>query len=154
MRAFGAKRNRIKDGLMHKLKLIAADADDLAVISAAVQDAIVNIGGIHFDKTARALTLRMSRYAHETQDKSMRVEAGLRIDGVLTVQSRGINRDNPDAFAIILNIEFERTDAISGHLNLLFAGGGVLRVTIEAIDVILADTDNTRVTQARPSHDI
>ena len=137
---------------MRKLKLIASDKDDLAVISAAVQDAIINVGGIHFDKTARALTLRMSRYTHEAKDKTQRVEAGLRIDGVLALQSRSISRDSKDAFTVILDIEFVPSDALAGQLNIILAGGGVLRAEVEAVDVILADTENARITKTKPNH--
>jgi len=145
----------------HKLKLIASDAQDLGVMAAAMQDAIVNIGGIHFNKTARSLTLRMSRFRHELSSnkaKAQRVEAGLRVDGVLSLQSRGINRDNAASFAVILDVSFEAStkpsEDPSGHLNILLAGGGVLRAHIEALDLILADTDNARMTKAAPNHDI
>jgi len=145
---------------MRKLKLLASDTQDLAIIGAAVQDAIITIGGIHFDKTARALSLRMSRFRHEADDrknKAQRVEAGLRIDGVLGLQSRGVSRDSDESFAVILDVTFEPSDKPnedpSGYLSVLLAGGGVLRAHVEALDVILADTDNARMTKARPSHD-
>ena len=146
---------------MRKLRLIASDTQDLSVMAAAVQDAIVNIGGIHFDAAARALTLRMTRFRHEEasgKNKGQRVEAGLRIDGVLALQSRGIDRENPDSFAVILDMSFEPSDNPaedpSGYLSLLLAGGGELRANVEALDLILADTDNARMTKAMPSHDI
>jgi hypothetical protein len=151
---------------MSKLKLLASDTDDLAIIAAAMQDAIVNIGGIHFEKTARALSLRMSRFTHERaiikdaeaknttiKDKASRVEAGLRIDGVLSLQSRGLDQENPKAFAVVLDMTFTPIDVLSGHIDIIFAGGGQLRARVEALDVILADTDNSRATKAIPSHD-
>lgn len=138
---------------MAKLKLLANDAEDLEIISAAVQDAIVNMGGIYFDKPARALTLRMSRYAHESKTGQRRVEAGMRIDGVLSVQSREIDRSDKSAFAVILKAEFTPSDAPAGELTVQFAGGGQIRVQVEALDVILADTDNTRKTKSVPKHD-
>jgi len=139
---------------MRKLNLIATDIEDLAIISAAIQDAIVNIGGIHFDKSTRALTLRMSRFSHEAKDKIQRVEAGLRIDGVLGLQSQGINRENPESFAVILDLAFEALNELSGYLNIQLAGGGILRAEVEALDIILADTDNMRATKIKPSHDL
>lgn len=146
---------------MKKLKLLAADIQDLTVMASAMQDAIVNIGGIYFDKDARALTLRMTRYAYEANDnknKPRRVEAGLRIDGILSLQSQGIDRKNAASFMVILDINFEPSatpsDDPSGQLNILFAGGGMLRAHIEALDLILADTDNNRVTKMTPNHDI
>ncbi|MEP1231425.1 MAG: DUF2948 family protein [Litorimonas sp.] len=141
---------------MDKLKLIASDHDDLAIIAAALQDAIVKVSGLHYDKTARALTLRMSRFRHEAnnpKNKANRVEAGLRIDGVLSLQSRGIDRANPEAFAVILDVKFTSDDELSGTIDIVFAGGGEIRAHVEALDVILADTDNMRETKIIPSHD-
>lgn len=144
-----------------KLKLIASDAEDLTVLAAAMQDAIVNIGGIYFDSSARALTLRMTRFVYEAKEahnKARRVEAGLRVDGVLSLQSQGINRENTDSFMVILDVGFEPSanpsEDPSGYLNILLAGGGQLRAHVEALDLILADTDNSRVTKVTPNHDI
>ena len=75
---------------------------------------------------------------------------------MLGLQSRGINRDNDDSFAVILDMSFEPSDVPdedpSGYLSLLLAGGGELRAHVEALDLILVDTDKTRMTKAKPNH--
>ena len=47
------------------LKLRAEDAEDLAVISSALQDAVGKIGDIAFDAGARRLTLGLNRFRWE-----------------------------------------------------------------------------------------
>ena len=44
------------------LRLLAQDADDLAVLSAALQDAVAKIGDIAFEPSARRLTVAFNRF--------------------------------------------------------------------------------------------
>lgn len=133
------------------LKLIAHDQDDLKIIASALQDAILRVGDMRFDPVGRSVSLRASRFRHESA-KPERVECGVRIDGVMTVQSVGISRDNKDAFMVILDAVFEETDAPAGHLDLTLAGGGALRMQVEGLDVLLADVGEPRATKAQPDH--
>jgi hypothetical protein len=48
--------------LVHPLRLLAHDADDLQVLSAALQDAIAKVGDIRFDPADRTLTLALNRF--------------------------------------------------------------------------------------------
>ena len=81
---------------MSKLRLRAESQADLEIIAAAVQDAILRVGEINYDLRGRSLTLRMTRFQHET-DKAARAQSGLRFDSVLGVRTRGIDRSDPEA---------------------------------------------------------
>ena len=48
------------------LRLLAQDADDLAVLSAAAQDAVAKVGDIVFEPKARRLTIAFNRYRWES----------------------------------------------------------------------------------------
>ena len=133
------------------LRLLAQDTDDLKIIASAVQDAILRVGDVRFDPVGRSVSLRLSRFRHESA-KPARMEAGLRFDGVMRLQSSGYDRTNTDAFAVLLDMTFEPTDAPSGFVVLHLAGGGALRMEVEGLDVLLADTGNVRPTRARPDH--
>lgn len=136
-----------------KLRLRATGQDELEIIAAAVQDAIFAVGQARFDARGRSFTLRLSRFRHES-DSTSRIESGLRLDGVLNVRSQAVSLDTPEAFAVILGLEFVPTDAPSGLLNITLAGGGVLQVYIEAIDMTLADIGEAKATKRVPTHDI
>jgi hypothetical protein len=136
---------------MTKLRLRADGTDDLEIIAAAVQDAIFKVGEARFDSSRRFFTLRLSRYTHETG--AFRVESGLRFDGVLNVRAQGVDLAKPDAFAVILGLDFEATDLPAGLLNLKLAGGGTIQVYVEAIDMTLADVGELRATKKIPKHD-
>jgi hypothetical protein len=53
----------------------------------------------------------------------------------------------------LLSMSFTGTDSPSGHVDLLFAGGGTLRLDVECIEVRLADMDGEWTTPHMPSHD-
>jgi hypothetical protein len=135
------------------LRLLAHDADDLAVISAALQDAIAKVGDINFEPKARRLTVALNRYCWECGG-GQRVRSGLQLGGVLNVQARKIRRDAPDAVLEILALTFEPGEAPGGTVTLSCAGGGDLRVTVECIEAVLADLSKPWPTPRTPAHEL
>ena len=133
------------------LKLLANDAADLKIVASALQDAIIRVGDIRFDPVGRSVTLRASRYRHEDARPS-RILTGLRIDGVERLQSAAFDRSQADSYAVLLDIIFEITDAPSGQLTLQLAGGGALRMQVEALDLTLADAGEEKRAKSRPDH--
>ena len=138
---------------IHALQLLAQDADDLAVLSAALQDAVTKVGDIVFEPRGRRLTIAFNRFRWEAGAKQ-RVRAALQLGGVLQVQTRNIRRDSPNAIVELLSLGFEPGEAPGGVVTLNFAGGGDLRATVECIDAVLADVSEPWPTPRTPSHDV
>jgi hypothetical protein len=138
--------------MAHPLRLLAEDPEDLAVISAALQDAVTKIGDIQFDKAARTLTIALNRYRWEKKGGE-RVRAGLQISSVLSVKARNLRQGVRDAVIDLLAVRFEPGDAPAGAIVLTFAGGGDLRVEVECIEVALADVSLSWPSRAKPRHD-
>lgn len=134
------------------LQLLAEDPEDLAVISAALQDAVAKVGDIHFEARARRLTIAFNRFRWEAGSRQ-RVRSALQLGGVLEVQGRKIRRDRRDAVLELLAIAFEPEDAPGGLLTLSFAGGGDLRVRLECVDAVLADISEPWPTPRAPAHE-
>jgi hypothetical protein len=135
------------------LRLLAEDAIDLTVISAALQDAVAKIGDIHFDAGARTLTLTLNRYRWETGDKrGERVRSALQLGGVLGVQARRLRREAKGAVVELLAVTFEPGEAPGGTVRLAFAGDGDLRIEVECLDAVLADVSASWSTPRKPSH--
>jgi len=135
------------------LRLLAQDDKDLAVISAALQDAVGKIGDIAFDARERKLTLALNRYRWEKRrGPGERVRTGVQIGGVLAVSSRNLKRGAKDAVVELLSIGFEPGEAPGGTLHLTFSGGGDLRAEVECIDVVLADVSAPWSTPRKPKH--
>lgn len=133
------------------LRLLAQDADDLAIISAAVQDAVAKIGDIVFEPKARRLTLAFNRYRWEAGGE--RVRSGLQLGGVLKVQARRLRRGAKDAVVELLALTFEPGEAPGGHVVFSFAGGADLRAEVECVDAILADVSQPWRTPRTPAHE-
>jgi hypothetical protein len=123
--------------------MIALDADDLAVISAHVQDAEVQTGDIVWRQSEKRLVVGMNRLDWEQtlggQAEPRRLLAALRFDRVLSCKSRNIYPDAADTALELLGIEFHPTEAPGGSVVLMFSHGGALRLDVECLECELAD---------------
>ena len=125
------------------LKLIALDSDDLAVISAHVQDAHVQPSDIIWGQGEKRLVIGMNRLdweqtlAGETEPR--RLIAALRFDRVLACKSRNIDLEAPDTVLELVGIEFHPTEPPGGSALLLFNHGGALRLDVECLECELTD---------------
>ena len=134
-----------------RLQLLAQDAEDLQVISAALQDAVVKVGDIQYQATARKLTLAANRYRWEA--KGERVRAGLQLGGVMSVKAKNVRRAPKDAVVEVLAVSFEPGEAPGGAVTITLAGGGELRCEVECIDAVLADVSQPWPTPRAPAHE-
>lgn len=136
------------------LRLLAHDADDLAVLSAALQDAVAKIGDIRWDAQARTLTIACNRFRWETTGRrGERVRSALQFGDVAGVQARNLRRDAKGAVVELLSIGFEPgEEAPAGVVTLTFAGGGDMRVSVDCLDVALADVSEPWATPRTPGH--
>src|SRR5258705_10483920 len=121
-----------------QLKLIALDADDLAVISAHVQDARVQTADIIWRQGEKRLVVGMSRLDWEQtlagETAPRRLVAALRFDRVLACKSRNIDVQAAEAALELVGIEFHPGDAPSGSALLMFSQGGALRLDVECLE--------------------
>jgi hypothetical protein len=126
-----------------QLKLIALDADDLAVISAHVQDARVQTSDIIWRQGEKRLVAGINRPDWEQtlsgEAAPRRLVAALRFDRVLSCKSRNIDLAAPETALELLGIEFHPAEAPGGSVVLLFSHGGALRLDVECLECELAD---------------
>ena len=147
------------NGMSDKLKLLAESEEGLGVIAAALQDAIAKVGDVYFDKDAQSLTLNVSRFMNEDSvnkkgaKDGLRVRCGLMLNNVLQVQMKGIERSDPSAFMVLLDVAYEAAKPKpNGIISLVFAGGGEIRAHIECLEVRLLDYQEPRATDKMPQH--
>ncbi|MEP6342875.1 MAG: DUF2948 family protein [Maricaulaceae bacterium] len=137
---------------MTALKLLAKDSDDLGIVAAALQDSILRIADISYNKTSRSLSLRLWRYRNEGIEQE-RVLTALRFDDIMDVKVRDIERSDPEALLVFLDAKFTKGKvAPGGEILLQFAGGGELQLSVEAIEVILSDVSEPKKTDKVPIH--
>jgi hypothetical protein len=138
------------------LRLRAEDAEDLAILSAAAQDALFRMRDASFDPRARRFTVIMDRFRWEGAAGSgpfERIKAGLSFDSVSSVKSLKVRRDLPDAQAWLLAVEFDADpEPPGGAIRLVLAGGGEIRLQVECIDAAMAEAGDPWRTPRRPDH--
>ena len=134
-----------------KLKLLAQDADDLVMISAALQDAQVKLSEISYAPAARTLTFPLTRYRWEADGRE-RVACAVQFGDVLSVKMRDLVRD---ATCSLMAVEFmENAEPPGGSLLFLFAGCGELKVEVECVDAAMADLSEPWSVDAQPDHGV
>ncbi len=84
------------------LRVAAIDEEDLAVVSAYVQDSVLKVGDMIYLPAEHRFALAMNRFIWEKAIDGKRPDyerrrAALTFDRVLKVQTAGIDRDRPDA---------------------------------------------------------
>lgn len=138
------------------LKLKAADAEDLEVISARLQDAVGRLKDFVWLPKERRFAVLLNRFRwEEARGPGTRVQAALRFDGVLKVQSQNVKLGAPEAVVSLLAIGFmpKGGDDPGGVVELTLAGGGAFRLTVECIDAELTDLTRPWTAQAKPRHE-
>lgn len=137
--------------------LAAEDADDLKVISAWLQDAVGQVGDLVWLPKARRFAALFNRFKWEAPNarENLRVRSGLHFDSVLSVKSQNIMRGDKRAILSLLAIEFKPTggEDPGGEIELVFAGGGSIKLAVECIDAGLADVSGEWAAIARPDHE-
>ena len=131
------------------LRLLAEDADDLQIISVALQDAILRPVDIVWEKQTRTLTLALSRFCWECG--GTRVMTAMQFGDVTAVKSRRLPR-SPDSALELLAMDFMPEEAPGGRVIMMFAGGGDLRIDVECLDAVVTDLSERWPARLEPTH--
>ena len=127
------------------LLVAGAEAEDIATISALVQDGVLKASDMGFDRQQHRFVLLFNRYRWEKRDKT-RTRAALRIDSVMRVQKRNWPK-LPSTTMELLALRYE-----DQALHLDFAGGAALKLDVEAIDILLEDLSGPWGAKREPNH--
>ena len=152
---------------MEELKLVALDKDDIEVISAHVQDALVKVGDIFWQPSARRFVMALNRFdwmkavnadgirstssAADSPDYR-RCRTALRFERVSACQCRDFDQTNKEAMRNLLAVEFVERDVPAGTITLTFSGGGAIRLEVECLEAELIDLGEVYAAAACPDH--
>jgi len=152
------------------LKLRAIDDEDLAVLAACLQDALVPAHDMRYLAGENRFVLVANRFCWErlpgmglegagTADPEAgpfeRVHCGLTIEHVRRVQSRGFpdaGTGDSEKLYEVLTILAEPAGADGAVLTLVFAGDAAVRLEVERIEVLAGDVGEPWPTLWRPHH--
>ena len=141
-----------------RLRLRAEDDEDLTVISACLQDAVVAVGDIAYLPAERRLAMVINRFCWECGPgpENQRVLAGLCLENVRGVQTQGIDRTRREHLMELLAIRALPGDAGAAPggctVELRFSDGQALRVSADRLALRLEDLNEPYPTPWRPQH--
>lgn len=137
---------RFADGDEAPVSILARDGDDLAVISALVQDAILPATEMSFRKTKHQFAMLLNRFRWEDRESAARagrrferVRSILLIDEVMAVRTQGFDRRDGDTILSLLSVTWEPGEDGTGRVILTLAGDGAVALEVEALEVTLRD---------------
>ncbi|MDG4887603.1 MAG: DUF2948 family protein [Mesorhizobium sp.] len=139
------------------LKLIALDDQDLSIISAHVQDAVMKVSDLEYLPAAKRFVLTMNRFVWEARSgffrqHNERRQSVLHFDRVLGAKTSGIARDKPAEILSLLAVSFVAFSKPAGIIELVFSGGGTIMLDVECIEARLADVGGSWEATSRPVH--
>ena len=138
------------------LRLRAEDDDDLAVISACLQDALVAVRDLAYDPAARTFWLVANRFRWENAAGEAatfeRTLCGVAFDEIGEVAYRGFHRSEEDRILSLLAIQTV-PDAGGTVIDLEFAAGATIRLHAGAISCRARDFGEPWPTTWQPDHE-
>lgn len=147
---------------MDQLKLIALDTDDLAVVSAHLQDGILKVRDMLYMPREKRFALIVRRFdwagalggAGNGGEGHRRRQSALRFERVRKAQHCGIDLAALDAVLSLLAVRFERKgpEDPSGQVTLVFSGNAAVRLEVECIEAELKDLGPVWRARSRPEH--
>jgi hypothetical protein len=136
------------------LKLVALDSEDLAVVSAHLQDAIAKVGDIAYLPREKRFAMVLNRFdwTGSEGNSPVRRRAGIHFERVLAARTRGIDLAARDAIVNLLAVEFEEKESPSGIVTLLFSGDAAIKLEVECLEAALSDLGPQWPARKRPRH--
>ena len=159
---------------MQPLKLIAMDADDLAIVSAHVQDAVLKARDMAFEPPRRGregdgsggregkFALALNRYVWEADPRvggerrsvPARRRSWLHFERVRAARTLGVERAGEQVLSLLaITFAPKAEDDAAGTIELAFSGDAAVRLDVECVEARLTDTDATWAAAARPQHE-
>ena len=137
-----------------KLKLSALDADDLGVISAAIQDSLVAVRDCAYFAGEKRFVLLLNRFCWEAdpdvESRYWRTHSALVFNGVNSVHHHAIPLKEPDRVLELLSVGAENERSVT----LRFAAERAIRLEIDRLACHLGDVGEPWPTPWKPAHPV
>lgn len=140
-------------------RLIAFDADDLAVIAANLQDALIRVGDMAYLPRSKQFAMVAARFdwvgaaAKEPGTSCCeRCRTGLHFGRVLKVSCLGFHHQDQALILNLLDIDFKETEPPAGYVEFVFSAGRALRLYVECLEAEIRDLGFRWKARAAPNH--
>lgn len=139
---------------MTRLKLSAVDAEDLEVISAAIQDSLVAVRDCAHFKDEKRFVLLLNRFRWEAdptvEAAHFRTHSALVFNEVKAVRHHQIPLSEPDRMLELLAVAHDDGPSVT----LRFAAGRAIRLEIGRLACHLGDVGEPWATPWKPAHPV
>jgi hypothetical protein len=136
------------DDVVGPVRLRAQDADDLVVISALLQDALVPLSDMTLIKDEERFVLALNRYRWNAPKEPSRIHALLSFQKVEGVQTKALDRTDPNRIISLLGITYA-----GGIVQAEFSEGGTLRLRVRELECLMEDVGEPWPTVYQPKHE-
>ena len=141
---------------LDQLKFAVLDEEDLEVVSAHLQDAVVKVADVLWRPNESRVVVALNRFdwesAQSDRPEYRRRRSALRFERVISCKCRSVDPAGKDAVLNLLTVEFTETDSPSGVVNLIFSGGAAVRLEVECLEAELADLGPVWTAMKCPVH--
>ncbi len=142
--------------VLDQLRFAVLDEEDLEVVSAHLQDAVVKVSDVLWRPNESRVVVALNRFDWESaqadKPEYRRRRSALRFERVLSCKCRSVDPAGKDAVLNLLTVEFTETDSPSGIVNLIFSGGAAVRLEVECLEAELADLGPVWTAMKCPVH--
>lgn len=144
----------MSDDAADPLKLIAFDAEDLAIVSAHLQDAVLQVGDLAYLPAERRFALAARRFDWEGAEHGhkRRRLAALHFERVTKARSAKIDLKASATVLNLLAITFAGAEEPAGEVTLHFSDGAAIRLEVECIEAQMKDLGPVWEAVAKPGH--
>lgn len=137
----------------------AEDAEDLAVVAAFLQDALLPVSGMTYEAADGRFVMLVQRFRWETAPEAgtvpadgdtlyaERVHCGVRFEGVTKVQTHGFDRGKRERILNLLTVH-----PSDGQIDIAFADNVTIRLAVDRILCHIEDLGEPWPTVFTPSH--
>lgn len=146
---------------MTALKLLAFDDEDLQVVSAHLQDALLQCGDMKWQPSARRFVAIVNRFdweqalaADDAKGDGRLFERRcciLRVEKVDAVKARNL-RPGSEEVLELLAIVYTPLEAPAAYIELVFADDRSIRLEVECIEAEVTDVGDSWHTRRKPAH--
>jgi len=142
---------------MTPLKLIALDAEDLAVVSSLLQDAVIRVADMTYLPGQKRFAAVLNRFdwekaVREESKDYRRRRTALRFDRVFGAKMKNVKPGAGDRVLSLLAVSFEAAEPPGGFVTLTFSGDATIRLQVECIEAELRDLGPEWRTRSKPNH--
>ena len=143
----------------NNLKLIGKSQEDFKVISAYSQDSIVAVKDMIFLEKNKIFVMIINRFiwediGKETYKQNKRIRCAIKFEGILKVKSKKINQKNRNKRLECLAINCNEILSKNYEITFFFAGGGIITLISESIEVVMNDLGESWSVNYIPKHKI